>query len=615
MRKHSKRRFAGLAAAITIMTAAASCSSTSSPASGKPVKGGTVTVALPPATTYNWLFPFFSVTNESIFNVNQFQWLMYRPLYMFGGNNDSVQANYSLSLATAPVYSDGGKTVTISLKGWKWSNGETVGAKDVVFFMNMVEAEKEKWYATATGLLPDNVVSYQAAGPNRVVFHLNKAYSSIWYTYNQLDEITPMPMAWDITKAGAAPGSGGCTADSAADKWAKCDKVYTYLNAQAKQPGSFASSPIWSVVDGPWKLSSYSTDGNVSMVPNPRYSGSPKPRLAAIKFLPYTSDTTEYTALKTGQVDMGYVPTQDLPQKPAGSVLPPSNPLGSNFTLKALTPFGINYYQLNFNNSTLGPVFRQLYVRQALQYALDQEGMVKADWGGYAFPTSGPAPSYPPNQWSPPAQTANGGVGPYPFSVAKAVSLLTEHGWSKVGGVMTCQTPAKCGAGIRKGQQLKFTIDYATGSSDVASDYEVYKSDASKAGIAIQPVAQSFNTVIGESAPCHRGPSCTWQAIAYGGWTFCSPTFEPTGEALFQTGVFNNSGSYSNATMDKLISETHTSNSLAVFHQFAAFTAQQLPNIWLVAPYYVEAVSSKVHGVAFSPIYTFLPEYWYLSGG
>jgi peptide/nickel transport system substrate-binding protein len=613
MRIRRKWQRAGLIAITALSLAAAGCSTSSSPgASGKPIKGGTVTVALPPSTTYNWIFPFFSATVESIFNVNQFQWLMYRPLYMFGGNNTSVKINYSLSPANAPVYSDGGKAVTVNLKGWKWSNGETVDAKDVVFFMNMVEAEKTLWYASAPGLLPDNVVSYKATGTDQVTFQLNKAYSSIWYTYNQLDEITPMPMAWDVSQQGAAPGSGGCTTDSAADNWARCKKVYAYLNAQAQQAASFASSPVWSVVDGPWKLSSYNTDGNVTMVPNAKYSGSPKPRLAAIKFLPYTSDTAEYTALRTGQVEVGYIPTQDLPQRPANSTLPATNPLGSSFVLKGLYPFGINYYQINFNNPTLGPVFRQLYVRQALQETLDQSGMDKANWRGYAFPTTGPAPSYPPNQWIPPVQKANAGEGPYPFSVTKAISLLTEHGWSKVGGVMTCQVPAKCGAGIQKGQQLKFTIDYATGSTAVASDFDVYSSDASKAGIAIQPVGQSFDTVIGESAPCH-GASCTWQAIAYGGWVFCSPTFEPSGEALFQTGTFNNSGSYSSPTMDSLITETHTSNSLSVFHQYATFTAQQLPNIWLLAPYTVQAVSSKVHGVAFSPIYTFLPEYWYLT--
>jgi peptide/nickel transport system substrate-binding protein len=35
--------------------------------------------------------------------------------------------------ADAPVYSDGGKTVTVQLKGWKWSDGEAVNAQDVAF--------------------------------------------------------------------------------------------------------------------------------------------------------------------------------------------------------------------------------------------------------------------------------------------------------------------------------------------------------------------------------------------------------------------------------------------------------------------------------------------------
>ena len=70
---------------------------------------------------------------------------MYRPLYMFGDNGDSVTVNYPLSPADAPVYSDGGKTVTINLKGWKWSDGETVDASDVMFWLNMMKAEKANY--------------------------------------------------------------------------------------------------------------------------------------------------------------------------------------------------------------------------------------------------------------------------------------------------------------------------------------------------------------------------------------------------------------------------------------------------------------------------------------
>ena len=614
-----KLRLGGAAAVIAIALVAAGCgSSGSSPkSSGTPVKGGTARVALPAGITYNWVFPFYAITNASVYNDEQFQFLMYRPLYMFGNNtNTSVSINYPLSPANAPVYSNGGKTAVVNMKGWKWSNGETVDANDVVFFLNMAKAEKANWYAYSSGLLPDNVVSYKATGPNQVTLQLNKAYSSIWFTYNQLAELNPMPMAWDVTSLTGKPGSGGCTTDSAADGFAKCKAVYTFLTAQSKVTASYATSPLWSVVDGPWKMSSFSTTGNVTMVPNKAYSGSPKPKLSAVKFVPFTADSTLYTALKSGQVDVGNIPPADLPQKPANSPVPATNPLGSSYNLQPFWSYGIQYAQPNFNNPQVGFLVRQLYIRQALQYAMDQPGIDKAIWRGYAEPTSGPAPTEPQNQWTPAIQKENNGQGPYPFSLAKAKALLTSHGWSEVGGVMTCQDPAKCGTGITKGQPLKLTYLYETGVAAAAATWQAYKSDASKVGIDINLVGQTFNTIIGESAPCApMGPKCNVQVFAYGGWSYDGPGFEPTGEPLFQTGAGSNSGNYSNPTMDKLIAETHTSNSLAVFHKFATYAAQQLPFLWAPnpEPYEIMAVGSKLHNVTFSPLFTLLPEYWYFT--
>ncbi len=476
----------------------------------------------------------------------------------------------------------------------------------------MAEAEKANWYGYAKGLLPDNLVSYKATGLNQVTFHLNKAYSTIWFTYNQLGELKPMPMAWDVTSLTGKPNSGGCVADSAADNWAKCKAVYTFLTAQSKDPSTYASSHLWSVVDGPWRLSSFSTTGNVTIVPNKAYSGSPKPKLAAVKFVPYTADSTEYTALKTGQLDVGYIPSADLPQKPANSILPATNPLGSSYSLQPFYFFGITYAQPNFNNPQIGFIVRQLYVRQALQSAFDQPGIIKAIYRGYAVPASGPAPNAPPgNQWIPSIQAQNNYQGPYPFSIAKAKSLLTSHGWAMQGGVMTCQDPAKCGTGIKQGQQLKLTFVYSTGQAAVTAMWQTFKSDASKAGIDINLVGQTFNTIVGEAAPCApMGPKCNVQVFAYGGWVYDGPGFEPTGEPLFATGAGSNAGNYSDPKMDNLINATHTSSSLEVFHTYATYGAQQLPFIWNPNAYTVQAISSTLHNVTFSPLFTLLPEYW-----
>ncbi|MGA8455923.1 MAG: ABC transporter substrate-binding protein [Streptosporangiaceae bacterium] len=619
-----KLRLGAVAAVGVVSLVAAACSSSggsgsgsNSASSGVPIKGGTATVALPAGVTNNWIFPFYAITNSSVYNSNQFQWMFYRPLYMFGNNtNTNVTINYPLSPANPPDYTNGGKTVVINMKGWKWSDGETVNAQSLVFFLNMAKAEKNNWYAYSKTLLPDNVASYKATGPNQLTIQLNSGYSSIWYTYNQLAEINPMPLAWDVTSLGAKAGSGGCTTDSAADGWAKCKAVYTFLTAQSKIASTYATSPLWSVVDGPWKLSSFNTNGNVTIVPNKAYSGSPKPRLSAVKFLPYTADSAEYTALKTGELDVGYIPTQDVGQKPANSWLPATNPLGSSYYLEPFFSYGIEYAQPNFNNPQVGYLVRQLYIRQAMQSAENQPGISTAIWRGYATPVSGPVPTVPTNEFLPAIQKENNGQGPYPYDPAKAKALLTSHGWSEVGGVMTCQDPSKCGTGITKGEQLKMTFVYSTGIAAATATYQTIKSEESQIGIDVTLVGQSFDSIIGESLPCApMGPKCNVQVFAFGGWGFDGPGFEPTGEPLFATGAGSNSGNYSNPEMDKLINETHTSSSLAVFHQYATYAAQQLPFMWVPNPnpFQIQAVTSKLHNVAFSPMFTLLPEYWYFT--
>jgi peptide/nickel transport system substrate-binding protein len=606
-------RLGGVAVMAALVMTASACGGSSGPSSsgsggGTAVKGGTVSWAELPSSPPNWIFPFMSLAYFSVSNSQDFQYQMYRPLYWFGGQNTQPTVDYSLSPASAPVYSNGGKTITISMKGWKWSNGETVSANDVLFWLHMMDAEFANWAGGSPGGIPINITSMSASG-NTLTLQLNKAYSSLWYTYNELSQITPMPMAWDVTAAGAKAGSGGCTADTAADKWAKCKAVYNFLIAQAKNTGAYTTSPIWTVVDGPWKLQSFNTAGNVSFVPNPKYSGSPKPKIAVFKEVPFTSDTAEYTALKTGSLNIGYIPTADLPVKSTTAVLPPSNPLGSSYTLAPNFDWGFAYYQINWNNPTMGPVFKQLYARQALEYVANQNGMAKATYRGYAYANTGAAPAQPTtNPWLPTAQKENGGQGPYPFNTAKAASLLTAHGWKMVNGVMTCQTPAKCGAGIAAGTKFSFELDYSTGQAAFTAEAAIYKSDASKAGIAVNIVGKTFNAVISEAIPTNKA----WQGAMYGLWIY-SPDYEPTGEALFATGAGSNSGAYSDPVMDRLINATETSSSIADYHSFANYAAQQLPFIYMPLSYGIQGVSSKLHGVVFNPLQTELPEYYYFT--
>jgi peptide/nickel transport system substrate-binding protein len=353
-------------------------------------------------------------------------------------------------------------------------------------------------------------------------------------------------------------------------------------------------------------LSVFNTDGADTLVPNPKYSGSPKPTISALAYKTYTSDTTEYTALKSGQVDIGEIPPVDLAPKPSGSALPATNPLASSgYSLHPFYEFGFDYYLVNWNNPTYGPVFKQLYFRQALEYLDDQHAMDSTIYRGYGYPTTGAVPTLPANQWVPSAEKGN---GLYPFNISKAKSLLTSHGWSLVGGVMTCTDPSKCGAGVKKGLALKLTFDYTSGVTVYTDEADVYKSAAAKAGIDLTTAPQAFSTITGEAVPSNH----SWEMAMFGGWSY-EPDYEPTGEILFATGAGTNGGAYSNPTMNKLITETQTSSSLSVFHNYATYAAEQLPFIYMPNSYEVMAVKSTLHAVAFNPLYWTFPEYWYFT--
>jgi peptide/nickel transport system substrate-binding protein len=587
-----------------LLLAACSSGSAGAPPQGKPVKGGTATVGVISGQQPNWIWPFTPVAYESVPNGEQFQQIMYRPLYMFGDNGSSVQVNYSLSPASAPAYSDGGKTVTVNLKGWKWSDGEAVDAADVAFWLNMLKAEKSNYGGYSKGTLPDNLASYSIPSADTIVLHLTRAYASTWFTYNQLAEITPMPLTWDVSRPGAKPGSGGCHTSVAA-----CAAVFSFLTTQAKDTSGYARSPVWSVVDGPWKLASFTTGGNDAFAPNPSYSGEPKPTLSALKYVAYTSDSAEYTALRTGSLDVGNIPPADLPQKPVGRALPSNDPLGSGYTLEPDYTYAIAYYLVNFKNPVYGPVFSQLYFRQALAYIDDQVGMSQSIYRGYAYPTTGPVPPEPANAFEPAVEKANNGAGPYPFSIAKAKSLLESHGWKMVGGVMTCEMPAKCGSGIKAGTRATFTMDFTTGTAALQQQVDVYKSDAAQAGISIQATGQSFDTQLGTASP--QNPN--WTMVDISGWAYDGPGFLPTGEPLFLTGASSNEGSYSNPTIDNLIRAIQDNSSLSLFHQYATDVAEQLPFIWVPQIYFIQAVKSDLQGVTTNPMYTFLPEYWHFT--
>jgi peptide/nickel transport system substrate-binding protein len=598
-----------------------------------PSSGGTATFAEQSQSPPNYIFPFMSLAFFSVYNINQFQYLMYRPLYWFG-EGTTPNLNLNLSLADKPVYSSNGTSLTINLKPYTWSNGETVTAQDVMFWMNMLHSEKANWaaYAPTGTSIPDNVSNIVINSPTQLTFTLTGPFNEYWYTYNQLSQITPLPIAWDKTSTSGAPGSGGCAAGAYGTVDSQCAAVYTFLSQQAgydpanpkaanNSLPTYATNPLWQVVDGPWHLTQFDPTGNVTMEPNPTYSGPVKPTLSKFVEVPFTSDTAEYNALAGGKLTYGYLPSQDItgstsnPEK-AG----PNNGRLTNFNLVPLDGWAINYFPYNYNSTGdggyAGTIFSQLYFRQAMQYLVDQSLYINKLNHGYGVPTYGPVPVLPPNSFTSNFERKD----PYPYDAQKAISLLAAHGWKVVpNGTDTCERPGsasnECGAAngktIAKGTKLAFTLQYATGLTIVADTMNAEKSSWAQAGINISLTSASFNSVLGVAVPCPTG--CSWELENWGaGWIF-APDYYPSGEEIFQSGAGSNSGNYSDSTNDANIKATNVTNvSLA---QYEDYLAKQVPVVY--QPNYtnpIDEISKSLHGATpVNVLQQITPEDWRLS--
>lgn len=587
---------------------AASCSSVPAPSSSSPSSGATVTFALPPGAVANYVSPFVSGPESNNQDLFQFEALMYRPLYWFG-KNGSPTINYRQSLANPPAFSNGGRTVTITLKHWLWSDGKPVTSRDVEFWINLLKAEKGNYVGYVPGGIPDNLVamSFPRGAPYSFSLTFNKSYSSLYLLYNNLSCLFAIPQhAWDKTSSGSPVGNFDESVSGAKEVWA-------FLNKQSQNESTFSSNPLWKIVDGPWKLTAFTpSTGFAAFVPNGSYSGPDKPKIARFEEIPFTSDTAEFDALRAGSLDYGYLPAEDLSQS--------SYFTSHGYSVVKWPAFGFNDFFLNFNYPGAGAIFSQLYVRQAMQSLINQSALVQAIWHGSAYPTYGPVPLTPRTEYTSAANLAN----PYPYSPAHAESLLQSHGWSiNPGGTDQCvrpgTAPGECGAGIAAGASMNFTELLASGSAPFTAQAEAIKSAWASVGIQVTLHLEALGEVFSAVSPCApNSASCGWEIANFGepGATpTYSPQYLPAGAPWFETGAVDNPQGFSSQLIDSLIRDTYTNSSPQLIGQISAAVGKALPALWQPNYYYqVSVISNRLHGaVPQDPDLNIYPQKWTVS--
>src|SRR5690606_33260492 len=231
--------------------------------------------------------------------------------------------------------------------------------------------------------------------------------------------------------------------------------------------------------------------------------------------------------------------------------------------------WSITYAPYNFNHPEMGPVYRQLYVRQALQHLVDQEQISEVIWKGAALPGYGPVPQNPESDFLSDEQKDN----PYPFDPEAATTLLADHGWTPGDdGVLECTDPGtgddQCGEGVEKGQRLAITILSQSGSAETDNMFAEIKSTMEQAGVGVTIETAPLNTVLSSIAPCEPDAAdCDWELPYFGtagSWYFGG---YPSGERVFGTGAASNFGSYSDETFDELMLDSTESTDPSVMQE------------------------------------------------
>ena len=238
--------------------------------------------------------------------------------------------------------------------------------------------------------------------------------------------------------------------------WAK------YATGNGKALTTFANpAPI--VSGGPFMLVKYTPKQIVLFKRNPNYYG-PKPHIDELGLQFFGTYDAEITALKSGQLDgiETVPPTSVGTLKSAGfDVLKSPGNYFDDFIINS------NPQQQASHRELLNPL-----LREAFDYAIDRQAIVKTSLLGYGQPGSSIIPPATGHWYNP-------SVTPTPFNLTKAAQLLNQAGF-KMG---------PNGVRIADGHPMSYTIIMPSDTTGGYGDrsFQIIQTDFKKIGVQLNP--------------------------------------------------------------------------------------------------------------------------------
>jgi peptide/nickel transport system substrate-binding protein len=330
----------------------------------------------------------------------------------------------------------------------------------------------------------------------------------------------------------------------------------------------FVANPIGT---GPFKFVEGQLDDQIVMerfddywggAPDLEPVGAACVETAIFRVIPEAS--TRVAALLAGEVDI----IQSVPSELVDT-------LAQTPGIQVKTAPGTQPQWLQLNVSD--PLFEDVGVRQALNYAIDKDLIVEAVYGGRAVSLPGPL--------SPFNNFVNADLSPYPYDPDRALELLAEAGWADSDGDSILD---------KDGQPFAFTLDtiedWRPLAEAVASLYREIGIDASVRFweySVVQPQLfacerQAFLDDWGDSAFDPVGHfEAKWHTFVEG---------EPYGRGNFMC--------YSNERVDELIKLGETipdpDERRVVYDEAQEIVYEEAPAVFLILPEEAEAASERV---------------------
>lgn len=338
------------------------------------------------------------------------------------------------------------------------------------------------------------------------------------------------------------------------------------------EPQAYLKNPIGT---GPFQFDKAVSGQYWQLKANSRWwGGKVSLKQVTLKVTPDANSTI--AQLKTGALDISLVQPQQ------------TNVLKSSSNLEVLAVDQPTFYYLATMNNKAP--FRDPRVRQALNYAVDKDQIIKTVLSGYGKPAAAPI--------APTVEGHASAIAPYPYDPAKAKALLAQAGWKLVNGTMQedgkpVSVELTTSEGVIGGPQLAEILQQSLRDIGIKSTIKLVEFKQLYVGVFDGEYQSSV-----EYLAVPPSPDLTNAFSCKGG----------------QNRFF-----YCNKRVDEVLAEANATLDAGErnkkYAEFQRLVHDDPPGVWLYFPQEVRAISNRVKGFPPTPLRMALTHLYEVSVG